>query len=164
VTLRENLVEALIGAVVLLIGGWFVWYAYTHTEAGMGGGYPLVAKFPSTTGIAVGSDVRISGVKVGTVSSQGLDPQTFQAQLTFTVRDDIQLPIDTIAKIASEGLLGGAYLDLSPGGSDELLKAGDQIEQTQGSVDLMGLIGQAIYSVGGRGSEGDSAPAAQPSP
>lgn len=148
--LKESLVEALIGAVVVLVAALFLVYAYTSTAVGGSGhGYPLVAHFPSATGVSVGTDVRISGIKVGSVTKQELDPQTFQAKVTFTVQNGVELPVDTIAKIASEGILGGNYIELAPGGEMDTLKPGEEIEQTQGSVDLMGLIGRAIYSATG---------------
>lgn len=161
--LKESLVEALVGAVVVLVAALFLVYAYSSTAVGGSGrGYPLVARFPSASGLSVGTDVRISGIKVGSVTRQELDPQTFQAKVTFTVQDNVQLPVDTIAKIASEGILGGNYIDLAPGGEEETLKPGEEIEQTQGSVDLMGLIGRAIYSVTDKGdSASDSGDAAQ---
>ncbi len=144
--LKDNLVEAIIGAVVLAVAAFFVIFAYKNTERGSSGGYALFALFPSAQGINVGSDVRVSGVKVGTVTAQELDTKTFQARVTFSVEDRVKLPIDTSIKVASEGLLGGNFLSLSPGGEDDTLKAGDQIEQAQGSVDLMSLVGQAMFS------------------
>lgn len=157
--LRENLVEALIGALVLGVGGLFVSYAYTHTEIGRASsGYELKATFPNAVGVNVGTDVRISGIKVGAVSSQALDPKTFQAKLTFSVKNDIKLPTDTSARIASEGLLGGTYIDLTPGGDEETLQPGEEITQTQGSVDLMSLVGRAVFSAGSTPKKGDSAP------
>ena len=160
--LKESLVEALIGAVVLAVAALFLVYAYSNTAIGRASsGYPLVARFPSAVGVNVGTDVRISGIKVGTVTRQELDPQTLQARVTFTVKDDVKLPVDTIAKIASEGILGGSYIELSPGGDMDTLQPGDEIEQTQGSVDLMGLIGRAIYSAGSGGNASDES---EPSP
>jgi phospholipid/cholesterol/gamma-HCH transport system substrate-binding protein len=164
--LKDNVAEALIGLAVLLVGGWFVAYFYTHTEGTQRDGYELVAKFPSASGIAVGSDVRVSGIKIGSVSEQSLDPQTYQAKLQLTIDKAVQLPIDTIAKISSEGLLGGNFVALSPGGEADYLKAGDEIEQTQGSVDLIDLVGRAIYNTGGESksdaSASDSNAAPQP--
>ncbi len=160
-TLKDNMVEAIIGALVLAVTVWFVSYVYTHTERGRSGGYQLVAIFPSVQGINIGSDVRISGVKVGTVTTSELDPKSFQAKIKFTVPSDIKLPTDTSAKITSEGLLGGNFIALSPGGSEDNLKPGEQIEQTQGSVDLMSLIGQAIYRVGNKPAD-PAAPTAKP--
>lgn len=160
--LKESLVEALIGAAVLVVAGLFLAYAYSNTAMGnASSGYKLVARFPSAVGVNVGTDVRISGIKVGSVVSQELDPQTFQAKVVFSVDDKLQLPVDTIAKIASEGILGGSYISLTPGGDTEVLKPGEEIEQTQGAVDLMGLIGRAIYSAGDKkDAEADNGQAA----
>ncbi len=146
--LRDNLVEAIIGAAVLAVAAFFIVFAYKNTERGSSGGYKLFALFPSAQGINVGSDVRVSGVKVGTVTAQELDTKSFQARVTFSVEDRIKLPIDTSVKVASEGLLGGNFLSLSPGGEEDVLKPGEQIEQAQGSIDLMGLVGQAMFSAG----------------
>lgn len=142
-----NLVEALIGAAVLTVAGLFLVYAYNRTDIRSVQGYELSARFERANGLNLGTDVRISGIKVGTVISQNLDPQTFEAVVRLTVKQDLELPIDTQAVVASEGLLGGSYLSLVPGGDEELLGDGDEIEWTQGSLDLMGLIGQAIFAV-----------------
>ena len=144
-----NLVETLIGAVVLLVAGVFLAFAYTHTDAGAVSGYPLVAKFDRVDGLTVGADVKMSGIKIGTVTSQTLDPKTYQAVVHMNIAAQYKLPDDSTARVATESLLGGNYLELQPGGSPDMLAAGDQIEYTQGSVDLMGLIGQAIFSSGG---------------
>jgi phospholipid/cholesterol/gamma-HCH transport system substrate-binding protein len=157
--LKDNLVEALLGAAVLAVTALFVVFAYNNTERGVGSGYSLFAYFPSAQGINVGSDVRISGVKVGTVTEQTLDPKTFQARVNFTIDDKIKLPIDTAVKVASEGLLGGNFLSLSPGGEEDVLKPGEQIEQAQGSVDLMSLVGQALFKADDSKKARDEAPA-----
>jgi phospholipid/cholesterol/gamma-HCH transport system substrate-binding protein len=157
--LRDNLVEAIIGAAVLAVAAFFIIYAYKNTERGSSSGYQLFAMFPSAQGINVGSDVRVSGVKVGTVTAQELDAKSFQARVTFNVEDRIKLPIDTSIKVASEGLLGGNFLSLSPGGEDDVLKPGEQIEQAQGAVDLMGLVGQAMFSSGKKKEEAAQADA-----
>lgn len=141
-----NVVETLVGALVLAVAGAFLAFAYTSTDIGRIDGYRLSARFDRADGLTVGSDVRLSGIKVGTVTGQKLDPETYQAIVEISVRSDIVLPDDTGARIASESLLGGSYLSLEPGGSPDMLASGDEIEHTQGSVDLMGLIGQAIFS------------------
>lgn len=149
--MSSNLVESLIGAVVLLVAGWFLVFAYERTEMGAGGGYRLSARFDRIDGIGVGSDVRLAGIKVGTVVDSRLDPVSYQAIVTFSVSDDIELPTDTAAAITAEGLLGGTYMNLLPGGMDEVLLDGDEIEETQDAVDLLGLLNKFIYS-----DEGDS--------
>lgn len=143
----SNIVETIIGAVVLAFAAIFLIFAYRTADLGTSGnGLNLVAKFDQVDGLQVGSDVRMSGIKVGTVTSQVLDPQTYQAVIGLSIKDDIALPEDTAAKIAAESLLGGSYLDLEPGGAEDMLENGDEIEFTQSSVSLMDLIGQAIFS------------------
>ncbi|NVJ70531.1 MAG: outer membrane lipid asymmetry maintenance protein MlaD [Alphaproteobacteria bacterium] len=140
--MSSNLVESLIGALVLLIAGWFLMFAYERTDAGMAGGYTLVARFDQIDGINVGSDVRLAGVKVGSVVSNTLDKETFQAVVRFSVQSGINLPTDTAAAVSQEGLLGGKYLRLLPGGMLEVLADGDEIEETQDAVDLISLFGK----------------------
>src|SRR6185437_1395113 len=92
-----------------------------------------------------GTEVRLHGIKVGTVSGVELDPKTYLAVVHMNMRSDVPIPDDSSIKVTSSGLLGNAYLSIQPGGSPKNLAAGGQIENTRGSVDLMGLIGRAIY-------------------
>lgn len=150
---KENVVEALVGLLVVLVALWFVGSAYARTSAGGSGGYLLTARFPNATGISVGTDVRASGIKIGKVETQRLDPKTFQAVVQLRVGNDIHFPTDSSAAITSEGILGGSYISLSPGGDTTMLKAGDEIADTQGAQDLMGLMGQFINRSGTSGSK-----------
>jgi phospholipid/cholesterol/gamma-HCH transport system substrate-binding protein len=132
--------ETLIGAVVLAAAGGFFAYAAQRSDLGSGGGaYELVARFRKAEGINVGSDVRVAGVKVGTVTALTLDRETWEAVAKVSVAGDLRVPEDSDAKIASEGLLGGAFVAITPGASEFMLKPGDQIELTQGSVSLIDL-------------------------
>ncbi len=150
----NNIVETIIGGVVLAFATIFLIFAYRTADLNTGGnGLNLTARFDKIDGLQVGSDVRMSGIKVGTVVSQMLDKETFQAIVGISIEDGIVLPEDTAAKIASESLLGGSYMDLEPGGAEEILEAGDEITFTQSSVSLMDLIGQAIFSAGSGGDE-----------
>ena len=144
--MKKNLVEALIGALVLVVAGWFFMFTYKTTQFGDVDGYHLSAKFDRVDGLDVGGDVRIGGIKVGTIVSQEVDFVTFQAVLELSIDPRVNLPTDTSAKIRSENLLGGSYLALEPGGDDEYLVDGDEIEFTQGAVDVLDLIGRAIFS------------------
>jgi len=145
--MSSNLVESIIGAVVLLVAGWFLMFAYERTDGTGMGGYELQARFDRIDGLSIGSDVRVAGIKVGTVLANDLDAVSFQAIVKFSVASNIELPADTAAAITSESLLGGVYLNLLPGGDEEYLVAGDEIEETQDAVDLLGLIGK--FSTGG---------------
>ena len=159
--LKDSLVEALTGLLVVLAAVWFVTFAYNRTERGAAAeGYAVKARFPNVSGISVGSDVRVSGMKVGTVTAQTLDPASFQAVTVLTIRGDVRLPSDTAAAITSEGLLGGSFIALQPGGEQAKLKAGDEIADTQGATDLLGLVGSFINRSGSSSSGAGSAPAA----
>ncbi len=162
--MKGNVLETLIGAVVVIVAALFLVFAYSQAGINPEGGYELSARFDRVGALKVGADVRISGIKVGTVVAERLDPKTFAAVVHFTVNPDIKLPVDTAAKISSESLLGTDYLSLEPGGSDENLKPGQQIRYTQGAIDLLSLVGQAIFSATGHAPAGgkSGAPAAAP--
>ena len=144
---RRGFAEILTGAAVLLVAAGFLAYAVAHSGRSGSTGYPLVARFERIDGLVVGAEVRISGVKVGTVMSAEIDPKTFLATVTLTVRDDIKLPKDTSAEIISESLLGGKFLSLTPGGADAVLGAGQTITITQSSISLEQLLGKFIFSM-----------------
>jgi len=150
--MSSNLVESIIGAVVLLVAGWFLMFAYERTDGVAADGYVLQARFDRIDGLDIGSDVRVAGIKVGTVLANDLDPASYQAIVKFSVVSGLELPADTAAAITSESLLGGIYLSLLPGGDEEMLLNGDEIEETQDAVDLLGLIGK-FSSGGGDDSE-----------
>ncbi|WP_111732503.1 outer membrane lipid asymmetry maintenance protein MlaD [Roseovarius amoyensis] len=137
----EQTTEVLVGTAVLAIAVGFMVYAGQVT--GFSGGqkeYPLHASFRSADGVTVGTDVRMAGVKVGRVTNIELDPQTYRAATRFSVREGIDVPDDSAVAISSEGLLGGNYVEILPGGSPFSLSSGDEIEFTQGSVSLVGLL------------------------
>ncbi|MGB0576333.1 MAG: outer membrane lipid asymmetry maintenance protein MlaD [Alphaproteobacteria bacterium] len=142
----KNLAETLLGAVVLAGAVIFLTFAYSEGGLKTVDGYSVVGKFDRVDGLAEGSDVRMSGIKIGTVISQKLDPKTYLAVLTMNVRKDVKLPRDSSARIASNGLLGDKYLSITPGAEDEMLKPGGEISHTQGSVDLLSLVGRMIFS------------------
>ena len=151
--MQHNLVETLVGAFVIAVSAIFLSYGYSVSDMSPKSGYKLIAEFDRIDGLAVGSDVRMSGIKVGTVINQELNKQNFYATVTLSINDDIELPDDTSAKITMEGLLGGNYVSLTPSGSFDLLTDGDEISYTQGSVDLIGLVSQAMFSTQNEDSE-----------
>ncbi|MFL5337350.1 MAG: outer membrane lipid asymmetry maintenance protein MlaD [Geminicoccaceae bacterium] len=153
--MSRNIVETLLGAAVLAVALGFLAWAYGNSSAGDPGGYNLRAKFDRIDGLDAGADVRVSGIKVGKVLSQQLDPATYRAQVTFSVRSGVELPSDSSAAIVSSGLLGGKYLSLVPGGDERVLKDGEEIALTQSSVNLEDLIGRYIFS-GQSGQKGQS--------
>lgn len=156
--LRENGIEALIGLLVVAIAAWFVSSAWDRTGGGaMAGATRVTALFPNASGINVGTEVRVAGLKVGTVAEQHLDPESYQVATTLALDPKIKIPSDSSAAITSEGLLGGTFIALLPGGSETPLKTGDTIFDTQGSVDLMGMIGQFVNGSGKAPANGDAA-------
>lgn len=139
--MAENRAEILAGAGVLAVAIGFLVYAnrdsgYVQTS----GTYPLTASFRSVEGISVGSDIRMAGVKVGTITDLSLNPATFMADAQLEVRSDLALPDDSAIVISSEGLLGGNFVEILPGGSPDNLAPGSEIEDTQGSVSIVTLL------------------------
>lgn len=133
--------EVVVGGGVLAAALAFGIYAIQSTGLSVGSdGYDLKASFRSIEGISVGSDVRLAGVKIGTVSDITLNPQTFRADATVTLSEAVQVPDDSAIVIASEGLLGGNFVEISPGGSPFNYEAGDEILDTQGAVSLISLL------------------------
>lgn len=148
--MKNNFVETIVGAAVILVAAVFFSYAYKTSGKTSGlEGYTVIAKFDHIDGITTGSDVRMSGIKIGTVSERVLDPKSFQAIVTLAITTPVKLPEDTNAKITSEGLLGGNYISLEPGGSEETISPGGEIEFTTSSVDLISLIGRAVFGASG---------------
>lgn len=142
---RGALFETLVGMVVLAAAAAFLWYAYGATGAASAGApYSVTAVFGRVDGVDVGADVKIAGVKVGTVTGAVLDTSTYEARLSFAIDDGVGIPDDSAAKIKSDGFLGGAHVSIEPGASEAMLKSGGVITTTQGSVDLLSLAVQAF--------------------
>jgi phospholipid/cholesterol/gamma-HCH transport system substrate-binding protein len=139
--MAENRLEVLVGAVVLAAAvGFFVYAGQNAGLGGTAGTYPLKASFRSVQGISAGSDVKLAGVKVGTITSMTLNPTTYFADVVVELDSAILLPTDSAILISSEGLLGGNFVELVPGGMPDNLAPGDEIEDTQGSVSLVQLL------------------------
>ena len=144
--MKGNVIETVIGAVVIVIAGTFFTYVYKTADVRAGsGGYNLVAQFESINGITAGSDVRVSGIKVGSVVSQSLNTETYEAMVTMAINPEVKLPTDTSAKVTSDGLLGDKFISIEPGGDEEMLADGARIEHTQGALDLFGMISAFLF-------------------
>jgi phospholipid/cholesterol/gamma-HCH transport system substrate-binding protein len=146
----NNTVETIIGAIVVAVAAAFLYFTYTSTSAGSLSGYEITARMPRVDGLATGTDVRLSGIKVGAVNALTLDPKTYLVTVHMNIRSDVQVPEDSSLLVTSSGLLGGSYLSISPGGSDKMIQAGGAISNVQGSVDLMGLVGRFIGNGSGQ--------------
>lgn len=146
--MAENRAEVIAGAAVLAAAiGFFLYASGGMHLGGQTGTYTLFARFHSVEGITAGSDVRLAGVKVGSITALELEPDSFLAKATVALDNTIQLPDDSAILISSEGLLGGNFVELVPGGSIDNLQPGDEIEDTQGAVSLISLL---MKFVGGK--------------
>ncbi|MEL6522689.1 MAG: outer membrane lipid asymmetry maintenance protein MlaD [Pseudomonadota bacterium] len=145
--MSENLTEVTVGGLVLAIAVGFLVYAGQVTgltSDAAGGSYDLTASFRSADGIAVGTEVRLAGVKIGSVTEMDLNLQTYRADVTVSVERAIEVPEDSSIAISSEGLLGGNFVEIVPGGSPFALEPGSEIEDTQGAISLIGLLSRFV--------------------
>ena len=143
--MKRNPIETVLGAVVLAVAVMFLAFAYSIADLKAVTGYEVKATFLKVGGLERGSDVRISGIDVGTVTSQTLNPETFQAQVIMSIDPSVVLPADTEASIVSDGLLGGKYVNLVPGRASERIAAGGVVSKTKDSQSLEDLVGQIIF-------------------
>ena len=151
--MSQNSSEILVGAAVLAAAIGFAVYAGQATGLSKAtSGYELAASFRSLEGVQVGTDVRLAGVKIGTVTQVKLNPETYRADTRFSVIDGIEIPDDSAVIISSEGLLGGNFVEINPGGSPFNFSPGDEIEDTQGAVSLISLLLKFVSSSGGGGN------------
>lgn len=139
--MRESVTEVAVGALVIIVAGGFLAYAAQATGFTRGGGdMTLTASFRSVEGVSVGTDVRLAGVKIGSVTGMELNNQTYRADTVMTLSDDVPIPDDSSAVVASEGLLGGNFIEIVPGGSLDNFASGAEIVDTQGAVSLLQLL------------------------
>ena len=148
--MKESVTEVVVGAVVIVAAGAFLAYGAQATGFSRGGyAIALTASFRSVEGITVGTDVRMAGVKIGAVTGMALNPETYRAETVITLYAAVPVPDDSSAVIASEGLLGGNFVEIVPGGSFGYFADGDEIIDTQGSVSLLNLL---LTYIGGDGA------------
>lgn len=154
---KGQVFETLVGVVVLAVAAAFLFYAYGASGRALTSRtYTLEADFGNVSGVTPGSEVRIAGMKVGAVANSTLDPVTYEARLKLSLAREVEVPDDSIAKIVSDGVLGGAHVSIEPGGSETMLADGEKIAFTQGSVDLLSLAVQAFTAPAK--NESDAAP------
>ncbi len=152
--MKNNVVETVVGAVVIVVAAVFLTIVYQTSDVRVGtGGYELKANFESIDGISTGSDVRISGIKIGSVIDQFLNGESYEAVVTMSIAPEVKLPLDSSAKVTSDGLLGSKFIALEPGGDENMLGAGDTIDHTQGSIDIFGLISKFLFADDDKKSE-----------
>lgn len=148
--MSHNTTEVLVGGAVLAAAIAFAVYAGQATGLSKSSqGYELAASFRSLEGISVGTDVRLAGVKIGTVTGVDLNPETYRADTRFSVANGIEIPDDSAVVVSSEGLLGGNFVEIMPGGSLFYFAPGEEIEDTQGAVSLISLLLKFVTGDGG---------------
>ena len=159
---QNNVAETLIGAMVIAVAVGFLAFAYLRTGSGSLSGYEINARLPKADGLSVGTDVRLAGIKIGTVTDLTLDPKTFLVTVHMSIRDDIKLPVDSSVLVTQAGFLGGQYLSITPGGDDKMMAAGSFFENAQGSIDVMGLVNRFTGGGGAAPAKPAAPQAAQP--
>ena len=143
---RREMSEILVGAAVVVAAGLFILGAFRDPSIADLDGFLVSMKVRDSSGLSVGSEVRLAGIKVGLVESQTIDPKTFQAVVSLRIDDGIELPLDTSARVLPEGLVGRSYVELEPGADEDLLHDGDVITYTQGAINAVDLLGRIILS------------------
>ncbi len=140
--MKVNFIDAFLGFLVLLISGLFLFYVYATVDRTLfkSDSFRLHARFDNVDGIMTGSKVKMSGVDIGTVKSVSLEPDNFYAYITMEFDKEYSFPDDTEASVQLEGLLGGSYISILPGGSDVLLLNNQEIIYTQGSTSILNLM------------------------
>lgn len=144
--MKSNVIEAIMGAVVLAIASVFLVVAYKASSTVSEKGTVLHAKFDRVDGLVVGNDVKVSGVKVGKVFDIAIEPSTFLAIVSFSISPALKIPEDSSAEIVSESFMGGKYIAVVPGGADEALKSGDTVAYTQSALSFEALVGKYLFS------------------
>jgi len=141
----RNLAETVMGAVVLLVAIGFLYIFLNTAQVKTAQGYEVTATFTDTGGLQPGSDVRISGINIGSVKSNALNTETFEAVVTLTIKSGIKVPKDTVVAITSAGLIGGNYVRLKPGVSKDFLTAGGTIAKAEDYQSLERQVGEIIF-------------------
>ena len=157
---QNNLAEVLTGALVVAVAAILLVFIYTRSGTSLSG-YEILAKVPNVAGLGKGTDVRLSGIKIGTVSDMTLDTNNFLVTIHMDIRKDIQIPTDSSMQVTQAGLLGGQYISITPGGDDKNIPPGGTLANAQGSVDLMGLAARFIGNDNGQASKPQDQPASQ---
>lgn len=143
--MKNNIFEVIVGTIVLLCAIYFFVFSFQQSDLSSSDSYQIIAEFDNIGDIGNGSDVKISGVKVGSVNNNILSNETYRAKLVLNINNEVKLPSDSSAKIVSASLLGGKFIAIEPGADEEILEDGDEILFTQSSVNLEELLGKFIF-------------------
>ena len=150
--MNKKPVETIMGIVVVVVAALFLFFAYKVSDLQMVKGYEVTAKFLKVGGLNVGSDVRLNGIKVGTVVKQSLDPEDYSAEVIMSLAPDIKLPVDSVVAIVGDGLVGDKFVKIEPGKATEMLKNGDIVKNTKDFKTLEDMVGEIIFMVTDNGN------------
>ncbi|MFR2531982.1 MAG: outer membrane lipid asymmetry maintenance protein MlaD [Alphaproteobacteria bacterium] len=151
--MNKKPVETIMGIVVIFVAAFFLYFAYQVSDLQVVQGYDINARFLKVGGLNVGSDVRINGIKVGTVIAQNLDPEDYVADVKLSISSNIQLPKDSVVSVVSDGLVGNKFIKIEPGKSKEFLQNGDTVANTKDFKTLEDMVGEIIFMVTDNGDK-----------
>lgn len=151
--MNKKPVETIMGIVVIFVAAFFLYFAYQVSDLQVVKGYDINARFLKVGGLNVGSDVRINGIKVGTVIAQNLDPEDYVADVKLSISSNIQLPKDSVVSIVSDGLVGNKFIKIEPGKSKEFLQNGDTVANTKDFKTLEDMVSEIIFMVTDNGDK-----------
>ena len=151
--MNKKPVETIMGIVVIFVAAFFLYFAYQVSDLQVVKGYDINARFLKVGGLNVGSDVRINGIKVGTVIAQNLDPEDYVADVKLSISSNIQLPKDSVVSVVSDGLVGNKFIKIEPGKSKEFLQNGDTVANTKDFKTPEDMVGEIIFMVTDNGDK-----------
>jgi phospholipid/cholesterol/gamma-HCH transport system substrate-binding protein len=146
--MKKNNFEVIVGSVVLLVAFLFFLtiLKISKSTTSLDNTYNVVAEFNNIDGITIGSDVKISGVKVGTIEKITLNKENYNAVVVMNVEKDLKIPIDSIFKITSSGLIGGKFVNVKIGADEIFLENNSVAEFTESTMDLEDLISRFVFN------------------
>lgn len=145
--MNKRPVETIMGLVVLVVASVFMWFAYHVSDLQVVKGYQINARFLKVGGLNTGADVRINGIKVGTVLAQKVNPEDYMVDVTLSIMPNISLPVDSSITIAGDGLMGDKFIKIEPGRSPEKMQPGSTATQTKDAKSLEDMVGEIIFMV-----------------
>ncbi len=145
--MNKKPVETIMGILVLAVATVFMLFAYRVSDLQVVKGYEIKARFLKVGGLNTGADVRINGIKVGTVISQKINPEDYMVDVSLSIMPNISLPADSTITVAGDGLMGDKYVKIEPGTSAKKMAPGDVATNTKDSKSLEDMVGEIIFMV-----------------
>ena len=154
--MNKRPVETIMGMVVLVVAAVFMWFAYHVSDLQVVKGYEISARFIKVGGLNTGADVRINGIKIGTVVSQKINPEDYMVDVKLSILPNISLPEDSTFMVAGDGLMGDKFIKIEPGRSNEKIKPGSTVAKTKDAKSLEDMVGEIIFMVTNKDEENES--------